>query len=370
MAQNLPVELVDLFLGCLNPDDDVERLTIAHCGLVCVEWRRSSRLHLFSEVCLTDSNIQRFLDVVDSSPPYPLLIFVRRLSLGFAAGPGLPLDEHLSRLGPLPNLTALQSSLPYDVLARHSPYLALICPSLTSFTFAAPPFPSISLEHALNAVRYFPALTRLGFHEVNHIYLDLLSTYKFPTHCHTLDLRLHPLRLEDFCRNLLAMEPIPVFSSLHVVGISPKTDSFTGQYMRYLGSGLHYLHLDIREFGLHTEALQLSTGLQHLDLEAFQLSPDRLLSHIMPSLHSPDLHTIVFVDNYEGYIVGYYPDELFRLWGQLDDVLATAPFASLRTFKIVSRSIFVGQIPLFMPRSCSRRVLQVVRRKDGTTWVP
>ncbi|KAJ7742874.1 hypothetical protein B0H16DRAFT_1562642 [Mycena metata] len=375
MVETFPLEVVDLVIRRLNLNNRAERRAIGHCGLVCLDWCRSSRLHLFSEVTLSDSNIPAFLEVIANSA-YPIRTFVRRLCLALAR-PGANLDQLIGRLGPLPAVTALRCLLhPKLVFLDHITRLASICPALTHLTLANPEFSyryeqselppryltqnPLPMHFALDAIQRFPSLTYLALHHVE-LHHSEGAMYRFPIQLKTLDLQLHRSFLEEFFKNTLYMNTIPVFSSLYLLGVSPTPDTFTGKYLCYVGDRLRRLRLDMRSLhlsGTCVEVLQFCTGLRDLDLQAVALSPDTLLSQILPSLHCPNLTHITFADSHE-FGGGYYSRDLFRLWGQVDDVLATNQFRGLLRFSIVSRSALVERIPEFMPRSRARRILQV-----------
>ncbi|KAJ7020605.1 hypothetical protein C8F04DRAFT_290730 [Mycena alexandri] len=301
MIDTLPLELVDLVIGRLNPNNRVERRAIGNCGLVCLDWCRFSRLHLFSQVTLSDSNIRAFLEVIQNSA-YPILTFVYRPCLAFAR-PGASLDRLIEKLGPLPGATVLWCLIhPELVFFHHTAHLARICPELTHLTLANPDFsyryepfeppPPYSVQYplpmhfALDALQCFPSLTCLAF-ELHH---SRGVIYRFPIQLNTLDLHLHRSSLEDFFKNLLSMDTIPVFSSLYLLGISPTPETFTGKYLRYVGDRLRRLRLDMRSLhlsGTCAEVLHFSTGLRYLDLQAVALFPDTFLSQILPSLPAP-----------------------------------------------------------------------------------
>jgi hypothetical protein len=129
MTSILPLDVVELVIGQLNPKDAVERRTIGLCGLVCMQWRRPSRFHFFSEVHLSDSNLKSFLDLVETSP-YHISRFIRLLVLetrGLGGGP-----SNIGKLGPLPGVTALHVAISFEMFVHLSTNLALMCPSLAS----------------------------------------------------------------------------------------------------------------------------------------------------------------------------------------------------------------------------------------------
>jgi hypothetical protein len=203
MTSILPLDVVDLVIGQLNPKDAVERRTIGLCGLVCMQWRRPSRFHFFSEVHLSDSNLKSFLNLVETSP-FPISRFIRLLVLetrGLGGGP-----SNIGKLGPLPGVTALHVAISFEMFVQLSTNLALMCPSLASLTFAT----SLPLHRALAIAHSFPSLTCLGF---RYVTLDGTSSADaFPHQCHNLELRLHGREMENFFQWVLARHRIPVFS--------------------------------------------------------------------------------------------------------------------------------------------------------------
>ncbi|KAJ7022095.1 hypothetical protein C8F04DRAFT_245450 [Mycena alexandri] len=67
------------------------------------------------------------------------------------------------------------------------------------------------MHFALDAIQRFPSLTCLALHHVE-LHHSRGAIYRFPIQLNTLDLHLHRSSVEDFFKNLLSMDTIPVFS--------------------------------------------------------------------------------------------------------------------------------------------------------------
>ncbi|KAJ7763634.1 hypothetical protein DFH07DRAFT_812619 [Mycena maculata] len=344
MAPKLPNELVDIVIGELQSEDTS---TIARCGLVCKNWLPTSRYRLFAEVHLNDGTMDSFFDVVHTSP-FPLRSFIRSLALDSELESG---STRLSELGPLPQATTLRITMQRSALARNTRLLTKNFPNLSTLVLHDCRLP---LRCVLKTVSSFSSLQTLELRRVDISY-DLLpfpSTYHFPPHWRALTLDAGPVDSRQFFRAILALDTIPVFSSLSVRGMDPGDDPLSA-YLRHIGARMHCLHLeDLPQSGGEPAALSHSTGLRHLYL-ASRHQPETSVLRILPHLRSNALTTMTLVD----YGIHNFLSPNHRQWERLDQTLNDERFVSLNALIIKT---LLPQGPAWLPLSAGRGILQTM----------
>ncbi|KAJ7509723.1 hypothetical protein B0H11DRAFT_1960809 [Mycena galericulata] len=354
MAQDLPQEMLDLVVEKLQLDDSVERNTIAHCGLVCKSWLPSSRYRLFANVRLDDRTIDSFLDAVNSSS-FPLISYIRSLVLysELESGP-----NRLDELGPLPRVTILGVTMERSALAQNTRRLAEFLPNLSTLSLRDCQLP---LRCVLNTVSAFPSLKILELRRVHLSYglLPFPSTYKFPPQWHALKLdQPDPGRLFEA---MLALDTIPMFSSLTVHGMYPREDNSFGAYLRHVGDKMRHIRLEtdlsFSDLVVDPAALRYSTGLHRLDLAlSHPIDIARWVLRVLPHLHSNVLTTLNIIDFYGVDAAPHHT------WEQLDQALADERLVSLNELIVDSVSQpLVAQLAERMPLSVARGILRVAR---------
>ncbi|KAF8216940.1 hypothetical protein K438DRAFT_1953822 [Mycena galopus ATCC 62051] len=353
MCVDLPLDIVDLVMGELDSAHFIDRQTVGFCGLVCAEWARTSRSHLFREVHLSDSNVESFIDLAKSSP-YPVLSFVHLLVLSESAVTNGTLDQNIKELGYLPNASALRTDIPCPIFVRNSPNLSRICPNLSRLTFSTHHM-SLSLQHIFEVAGTFPSLTWIGFRHCDFQHAPPLMNPSNPAQWkrYAWDLDLDRYYMQKFCKHVLTLDPLPRVSSLRLSGMLPEPDSDAGKYLRKAGAGLLYLKFDAHP-GFKDDVLRFCTSLRDLVIRFYDISAKMLLFHILPHLHSPKLTTLTFLE------LSAFPIEPLVHWHEVDCMLADEDiFSSLRTVTIVSRPLFAQRLLFLMPRSVARGILHV-----------
>ncbi|KAJ7464521.1 hypothetical protein FB451DRAFT_1403192 [Mycena latifolia] len=353
MAQNLPNEVVDLFLHELHAADPVEKQTIARCGLVCRNWLPFSRYHFFAQVFLDDRNMKPFLRMVETSP-FSIPSFIRSIALHFRRG-DRSLDQGLRLLGPLPQVTTLRIFMPHAVFASNSALFAASFAYLSTLVFRGYEY---SPHNFLSAVTSFPLLTSLRLESVTFSDEPVSSALQFPPHCRSLTLYLTMTDIERWFRAFLSLDTIPVVSSLTVRGMFTSEDSFFGRYLRHIGDGMHHLRF---EFDLYTvptriapTCLRYSSGLRNLEL-AYHGDwdlPEGILG-ILSHLQTTRLAVVTIIDN---VITKISRDE----WPPIDQALADERFSNLESFTVQTARPYVREYVLaLMSLSQSRGILRV-----------
>ncbi|KAJ7509761.1 hypothetical protein B0H11DRAFT_1960959 [Mycena galericulata] len=363
MCPTLPLDIIDLIIGELRTSrDPISRQTVGLCGLVCAAWRWSSILRLFSDIHLDDSRLECFLDIVRTSA-HPILKFVRCLNLDLSRVDGF-LDQNLMKLGHMPQVTTLYCSIDWDIMVRHSDFLAAhVCPNLSNLTVA---YTIFRVKELLDVLDVFPSLSSLCLH--HNIFYHSADEYRFPAQLHTLDL---DTEARIFFEKLLAQPVIHVFSSLYLSDVSLTANSTVGAYLRHIGEDLRCLRFNashltrMHDSGLDPDALEYSTGLRRLDVTYHHLHfGETLLGRILPFLRCPNLTTL----NFEA-LNRYRPNETFKAalldWRMVDQALADERFANLRTFSITSPSPRVLELPKYMPFCTSRGILRIFETRTA-----
>ncbi|KAJ6456092.1 hypothetical protein C8R45DRAFT_1034877 [Mycena sanguinolenta] len=352
MGPNLPVDVVYVILGHLDTDESVDRQTLGFCGLVCTEWTYPTRSYLFRAVHLSDSNLESFLDLTETSP-HPIPSFVHLLVLSSAVAGGL-LDQNIGKLGlVLPNASALLTRIPCDIFARQSSGLAQICPNLVRLEFAISAMP---LERIFEVAQSFPSVASICF---RHCGFDNVSpsTNLLPVQRHPLALDMDRFFMQKFCNHVLPLRPIPVVSSLRLSGLLPEATSAAGKYLRQVGANLHYLEFSAQP-GFSDDALKYCTGLRHLVIRIYCISAEMLCFRILPHLQCPNLITLTFGEIAPAsYFCLVEPSEK---WRAVDKFLTHERFPNLSTLTIASPHLFTQQLPYSMPLSVARGTLYLV----------
>lgn len=257
MAHNLPPEIVDLILGQLHYFED--RLTLETCGLVCRSWLHPSRTRVFADIYLHQDNIASFCDVAQDSAVFPIAACIRRLTLEyiedtpsgalhgvrslFPDAARSELDDDLERLGPFIGVQTLRLEMSSDVLDRHAVFLGTICPNISTLDIEAAN--TGALGAVLRAVAAFPSTHTLKIRDLDHCPASthpLSPAYRFPAGLRAVDLAAHDV--DNFFRGVLALEPVPVFSSVSTWNAWPDAHSQLGAYLRRVGPHVRHLCLD------------------------------------------------------------------------------------------------------------------------------
>ncbi|KAJ7699045.1 hypothetical protein B0H17DRAFT_1049987 [Mycena rosella] len=382
MAAALPQELVDLILGELQTDefDFLGRHTIARCGLVCRNWLPLSRTHLFAHVILNDRSIKKLLSVVAASS-FPILTFIRAVTLTVNAAQYKAFKTVFHQLGSLPQATTLRTSNLFT-FAENSDFLSTHFPHISVLVFRHKDAPFLEV---LNAASPFPSfkslcLESVGFPPLPHE--SLASEPRIPPHWDSLTLGFMTHRdIENLFEALLSLDTIPILSSLSIYSRKPKKHvdrlgshlppdfleenafEFLQGYLCHIGSRLRHLKLESENAHSYIAlpALEHNTGLESLALQ-FNYGPGtdilptllRVLSH----LHAPRLSTVT-VDVVSHVHPTIVPEE----WHALDRALADECFEGLRTFTMRTPwAELEEELPGHMPLSRARGILRVQAR--------
>ncbi|KAJ7160551.1 hypothetical protein C8R43DRAFT_341339 [Mycena crocata] len=190
LAQEVVDELIDW-------SHIVDANAMKPCGLVCKNWLRRSRYHLFATVLLSAANISSFIDLVEASS-LPLLSFIRDLTLCYG---GVPSDEaFLQKLYRTPNLKKIVIRIGIFVpdvqgaldwlnsamrLHNHLRAWANSSSSLYTLVLEARPIRTIPLRTLVELISCLPTIKELSLLGLHHITADAGTPPAYP-----LELRL------------------------------------------------------------------------------------------------------------------------------------------------------------------------------------
>ncbi|KAF7356220.1 hypothetical protein MVEN_00953400 [Mycena venus] len=371
VAQNLPREILDLFVGEFQRKDRVERRTIGQFGLVCQNWLPSSRYHLFGDVDLNEHTLKPFLSAADNSL-FRIPSFIQSLGLSFADREDrdketMGLGEILCRLGALPLVKTLRLTMKDDVLVRNYTLLGTTFPNTSSLVLRNVP---LALGTIFQTISAFPSVERvaLDWVELESPHDALLSSYQFPPKWSVLSLDLlHDHSERHLFTAFLSLNPVPALSSLSLRDLDIVENSPIGRYLSHIGNALHHLRLEsevsTRYRNPHPTGLRFCTGLRRLDLalhESSDLAATTLsfLSYL-PVQSRPTLTHINVFDPSSNR------KHRSTNWRRLDNKLAEEQFVnSVKVFSVESKSpALLEGLAESMILAQQRRILRVVEAR-------
>ncbi|KAF7367808.1 hypothetical protein MSAN_00845000 [Mycena sanguinolenta] len=372
-------ELVDLVID--NVAATGKSRDIGSCGAVCRRWLPRSRMHLFSQITLSNSSpatIPRLINLVDASPSN-ILSFVQTLDIHLKCRIS---EQHMARLerccsalrelricfvpqterfefdhivrqlvlrfgGSCPALTRVELDIELDIPLNVVADLITSLPGLTHLRLSGPP---------LSGGIYDPA-TILSDNGV--VYPKTVPPADIlPPSWHSLDISLSGGATLLFQWLLSHSEP-PTFTSLKLAGwVASYPIEPVCSYFRRFGSQIESLSLAYcaDRLNSHTvfetrafEAHALATTPRLVELKLVWQDPGYIPA-LLTSISSVHLTTLRI-----GVILAEpQPD-----WLVIDTVLATSQFGSLRniSFTHQNRSLISPELKLLMPHASARNIL-------------
>jgi len=243
LCRTIPQELVDLIIDHVYSD----KPTLAACSLVCRSWLVSTRHHLFSTVCLSQTqNALAFCELLES-PLVTIQPFVRSLQISSIYGTRW-IDEVIPRLEGLSAVTSLRLSIGLQSFSAktwaslRSTFRMLVKLDMDTVQFH-------TLAEVVNVIYLFPFLEILvlagNWNQIcNDSSFPAAGQYTLPRHLHTLNISRPVAMLEWF----LSQYPVLTVSRLHLSSIRMSELPCIGKYLKTTGSALQQLALNFNEY--------------------------------------------------------------------------------------------------------------------------
>ncbi|KAJ6447929.1 hypothetical protein C8R45DRAFT_549804 [Mycena sanguinolenta] len=370
-------ELVDLVIDHVAATSNAR--DIGSCGAVCRRWLPRSRMHLFSQITVSNScpaTIPKLINLVDASLS-SILHFVRTLEIRLNGA--IP-EQHMARFerccSALRELrirfTPRVEQFEFKRIVRD--YVLRFggaCSALTRVELDIEP--NISLSVLADLIAGLPGLVHLrlggplfggGIYDPTKIASADGVVYSkpvppaatLPSHWHTLDISLcrgAPLLF----RWLLSHPEPPAFTSLKLGGwLAGYSIEPIYSYLRRFGSQIKSLSLAYcaERLNSHTlfetsafEAHALATTPRLVELNLIWQDPGNIPA-ILVSISSVHLTTLQF-----GGLGETQPN-----WSLIDTVLATPQFRSLRNISITrqKKSLLSPEVKALMPHASARDI--------------
>ncbi|KAF7318829.1 hypothetical protein HMN09_00218200 [Mycena chlorophos] len=353
MAALLPSELLDRIFGNFSLSDFYERRTIARFGLVCKSWGSASRYQLFRSVKLTERNIGSFLELVPASA-FPISSVIRSLELASGGRNQEIICASIPTLGALPLIKRLRITMNEAILMDNLSMLGELFPNITELQLHAS---ELSFATILRTTHMFKLLQSLA---LSWVYLtdgapSGLSLGVHP-HWHKLALDLTSMSVtqplndtsrttsEHFFGFLLALDPVPVMTTLSVSAYNPGHVGHANlsRYLQRYGKNIEDLRIETQNLKfVGVDALSSCTTLKRLEivlnLDRYTRIDDQLLKTFKNVARSCQ-HTLKHIAVVDMY--GARPVNLE--WDDLDELLATDKrFTGLELFFFQSSNSLV-----------------------------
>ncbi|KAJ7609454.1 hypothetical protein FB45DRAFT_1126804 [Roridomyces roridus] len=366
--RNLSQELTDLVLDQVAELDDGDQgvpSSIANCGLVCRSWAQRSRLHLFEAIAFPGSDLETFVDLVETSA-FPLLSMVKSFELDFNEEQRYR-REHLTKLQECVNLTSMTVTIPYaesedlddecvsytSFFDKHLPIMGAQCGSLTSFVLTSFFETRIPLDLLTGILASLPALE--VFKITDEIYIlseddddeEEEPSQSFPENLHTLDLSGVHSRVHRFFRWLMSLPTVPVIKSLEVSPLDSAGWASLNAYAKRAGQAFERLHLRSAA-DEPPQILRHATVLRDLRVECIVAAH---LPAIFSMITSQDLQSL------EVYVYRISDTDPIP-YDLIDGTLATPKFRNLRVVRLHGAQSIPTDVNERMPLTHARGILR------------
>ncbi|KAJ7115317.1 hypothetical protein C8R44DRAFT_880627 [Mycena epipterygia] len=371
--QDLAQELVDEIIDNVG-SSSANKTDIATCGLVCRRWLRRSRIHLFSNITLSNAEsrmVDLFFHFIDTSS-HSLLSFAQALNLYFY---GKPFDDaHIAKLAQsCSRLTTLRVTLidhhvreeaqqMYRSLQTHIPVLGINSPSLSHLDVELYNTPGpLYMSVLIDIISALPLLEFLRICLFPSSPVDdgtPLPCFSSPG-LQTLEYYGDSSAIIPFFTWILSAPILPIFKSLtlhtNITGVNEPIEV----YLQRVGPKIEFLELavwsDNRDLDIAFEVsrmVQYCCELRDLTLKTGQGASD--IPTFLGTISSSRLATL------RVSVGGVEVDEVLP-WNLIDQALANPQFHALESFSLLRASGTWVNIFLINPELKSRMPLANAR---------
>jgi hypothetical protein len=261
MSLQLGPETVDIIIDQLHND----KLSLRACGLTCKQWLPSSRYHLFSEVFISPSNVDKFRKLLETTG-CNIASIVRHLTLSEFSGyicwhEGIDISAANENLR---SVSGLLREVTFLRVVRSEGLDSDILSSWTSVRELEMVDMNVSgMDDAFKLVHNIPELQTLSMEDISwdssvltsrgHTRWALQPSPGFRT------MKLEGAAFADVTNWLLHLNPTPAVHTLHCDAYDPETSLSRDALLQSVGHSIHslHLHLDNRPTGL--EGSKIST---------------------------------------------------------------------------------------------------------------